>query len=155
MTIYKLVGGCRCKPQRTRNHTYSFDSMGGIVLAGVSFPLDPFLSFPFFFFFPVGSGTGIGLLVGGLSLKRSGLSGRKEPSDSAGGIHEACWDGERQDLALGVFDVLIYTLGAARLLLDVDYRAVLCNLGVEASEVGSVRRWDGRQPFGVNSRRHV
>src|SRR4051812_11857287 len=99
--------------------------MGGIVLAGVSFPLDPFLSLPFFFFFPVGSGSGIGLLVGGLSLKRSWLSGRKKPSDFAGGIHEACLDGERQDLALGVFEVLCYTLGATRLLLDVYYRSVL------------------------------
>jgi hypothetical protein len=39
------------------------------------------------------------LLVGGLSLKSSWLSGRKKPSDCAGGIHEACSDGERQDLA--------------------------------------------------------
>lgn len=109
--IYKLVGGCRCERQRTRKHTYSFGSMSGRDLVGVSFPLDPFLSFPFFFFFPVGSGTGIGLLVGGLSSKRSWLSGRKKPSDSAGGIHEACLDGERQDLALGVFEVLYYTLG--------------------------------------------
>lgn len=101
--------------------------MGGIVLVGVSFPLDPFLSFPFFFFFPVGSGTGIGLLVGGLSLKRSWLSGRKKPSDSAGGIHEARSDGERQDLALGVFEVLIYTLGAARLLLKVTIGMFFCD----------------------------
>lgn len=105
--------------------------MGGIVLAVVSFPLDPFLSLPFFFFFPVGSGTGIGLLVGGLSLNRSWLSGRKKPSDSAGGIHEACLDKERQYLALGVFEVLYHILGATRLLLHVDYRIVPCDQGFQ------------------------
>lgn len=139
MTIFKLVGDCRCKPQRTRNHTYSFDSMGRIVLAGVSFPLDPFLSLPFFFFFPVGSGTGIGLLVGGLSLKRSWLSGRKKPSDSAGGIHEACLDGERQVLALAYLKcciVLSEQPGSSRMLIiGLSFR----RLSGEASEVRSVR----------------
>ena len=112
ITRCKLVGEYRSKPEEQGNHTYSADSIGGSVLVGVSFPLDPFLSLPFFFFFPVGSGTGIGLVVGGLSLKRSWFSGRRKPSDSTGGIHEACRYGERQDLASDVFEFLDGTVEA-------------------------------------------
>ena len=76
--------------------TYSLGSIGFDNLAGVSFPLAPF--FFFFFLLPpaVGSCTGIGLCVGGLSLKNSWLSGRKKLSDSARGIHEGRLNGKRR-----------------------------------------------------------